>query len=473
MTHAVTPPDNTQANTQTEPSDDLPEGLWLAYYGDDFTGSTDVLEAFTAAGVPTVLFVQAPRPQDLARFPDARCVGLAGQSRGKSPAWMREHLPPVFDSLSALGAPIVQYKVCSTFDSAPEVGSIGQAIDLGVAHTRADWSPMVVGAPRLQRYQVFGHLFAAAQGEVWRIDRHPTMSRHPVTPMHESDLCVHLAQQTPRRIGLVNLAQMTQGQGDAGLQALRGADQPVVMLDVADALSQREAGRLVWQQRGPGVFSASSSGLQYALAEYWRSRGWLPATPSLPQAQPVPCIAVVSGSCSPMSAAQIDWAERNGFLTERLDVAKCLVPAQAEREIERLVALAQEAVARQVSPLVYSARGPDDPAVLGFDALVQQAGCDKAQGAERIGMALAEVMRRLLDRTDLRRIVVAGGDSSGAVASHLGVQAFTVAAGMAPGVPLCRAWSNNPRRDGLEIALKGGQLGAVSFYGDVRAGHVG
>ena len=455
-------------------TDRLPDGLWLAFYGDDFTGSTDVLEAFTASGVPTVLFLQPPRPQDLARFPEARCVGLAGQSRGKSPAWMREHLPPVFESLSSLGAPIVQYKVCSTFDSAPEVGSIGQALDLGVAQRQATWSPMVVGAPRLQRYQVFGHLFAAAQGEVHRIDRHPTMSRHPVTPMHESDLRVHLGRQTARRIGLVNLAQMTQGQGDAALQALQGADQPVVMLDVADPVSQREAGRLVWQQRGQGVFSASSSGLQYALVEYWRSRGWVPATPSLPQGQAVPCIAVVSGSCSPMSAAQIEWAEHSdGFLTERLDVGKCLNPQQAEQEIERLVALAADAVSRNVSPVIYSARGPDDPAVTGFDALVQNAGCEKSQATERIGMALAEVMRRLLDCTDLRRIVVAGGDSSGAVASHLGVQAFTVAAGMAPGVPLCRAWSDNPRRDGLEIALKGGQLGAVSFYGDVRAGRVG
>ena len=455
-------------------TDSLPDGLWLAFYGDDFTGSTDVLEAFTASGVPTVLFLQPPRPQDLARFPQARCVGLAGQSRGKNPAWMREHLPPVFASLSSLGAPIVQYKVCSTFDSAPEVGSIGQALDLGMAHSQAPWSPMVVGAPRLQRYQVFGHLFAAAQGEVYRIDRHPTMSRHPVTPMHESDLRVHLGQQTARRIGLVNLAQMTQGQGDAALQALQGPDQPVVMLDVADPASQREAGRLVWQQRGQGVFSASSSGLQYALVEYWRSRGWLPATPSLPQGQAVPCIAVVSGSCSPMSAAQIEWAEQNeGFVTERMDVGQCLDAAQAEQEIERLVALAVDAVSRNVSPVIYSARGPDDPAVTGFDALVQRAGCEKGQATERIGMALAEVMRRLLDRTELRRIVVAGGDSSGAVASHLGVQAFTVAAGMAPGVPLCRAWSDNPRRDGLEIALKGGQLGAVSFYGDVRAGRVG
>jgi len=170
----------------------------------------------------------------------------------------------------------------------------------------------------------------------------------------------------------------------------------------------------------------------------------------------VPCIAVVSGSCSPMSAAQIEWAEQHGFLTERLDVEKCLIPQQAEQEIERLVALAADAVSRNVSPVIYSARGPDDPAVTGFDVLVRRAGCEKAQGTERIGMALAEVMRRLLDRTNLRRIVVAGGDSSGAVASHLGVQAFTVAAGMAPGVPLCRAWSDNPRRDGLEIALKGG-----------------
>jgi uncharacterized protein YgbK (DUF1537 family) len=451
----------------------LPEGLLLAYYGDDFTGSTDVMEAFTAAGVATVLFLQPPRPKDLARFPGVRCIGVAGQSRGKSPAWMRAFLPQVFQSLSALRAPIVQYKVCSTFDSSPEVGSIGQAIDLGVQHTRAHWSPMVVGAPRLQRYQVFGHLFAAAQGEVWRLDRHPTMSRHPVTPMHESDLRVHLERQTPRRIGLVTLSHMAQGQSDNIWQSLQGPDQPVVMLDVADGLSQREAGRLIWQQRGEGVFSASSSGLQYALAEYWRSMGWLPAAPALPQAQAQVCIGVVSGSCSPMSAAQIDWAEQHGFLTERLDVSKCLDPLLAEQEIERLVNLATGAVARDVSPLIYSARGPDDPMVKGFEALVERSGSDKSQASERIGMALAEVMRRLLDRTALRRIVVAGGDSSGAVASHLGVQAFTVLAGMAPGVPLCRVWSDNPNRDGLEMALKGGQLGAPSFYGDVRAGRVG
>ena len=93
--------------------------LLLAYYGDDFTGSTDALEALTLAGVPTVLFFEPPTAQALRRFPDARAVGLAGHARGRSPAWMHEHLAPALAALAALGAPVLQYKVCSTFDSSP------------------------------------------------------------------------------------------------------------------------------------------------------------------------------------------------------------------------------------------------------------------------------------------------------------------------------------------------------------------
>ena len=173
-----------------------PSGLLLAYYGDDFTGSTDAMEAMTAAGVPTVLFLEPPARALLERFPGVRCVGLAGSSRGRSPEWMRAHLPAAFASLAALGAPILQYKVCSTFGSSPAVGSIGCAIDLGVPHRHGRWSPMVVGVPRLRRYQAFGNLFASVDGACYRLDRHPTMSRHPVTPMRESDLRIHLRAQT-------------------------------------------------------------------------------------------------------------------------------------------------------------------------------------------------------------------------------------------------------------------------------------
>ncbi len=447
-----------------------PDGLLLTYYGDDFTGSTDVMEAFTAAGVPTVLFLAPPRAEDLSRFKHMRCVGLAGLSRSQSPAWMQQHLPQALESLAALNAPILQYKVCSTFDSSSATGSIGQALDLGVRFVRENWSPMIVGAPRLQRYQVFGHLFAAAAGEVYRIDRHPTMSRHPVTPMDEGDLRLHLAKQTARRIDLIDMAQMAAGTAQQRLNSLRSEERPVVMVDVADAATQVEAGRLVWENRGQGLFSASSSGLQYALTAYWRSLGLLPAKPSLPATPKTDCIAVVSGSCSPMSAAQIAWAGDNGFHIARLDTASCLDATRWESEIERLVSGAVAQLSNGVSPVVFSAQGPDDPAVTGFDAVAKAAGFTREDAARKLGVTLAEIMRQILDRSSVRRIVVAGGDSSGAVASHLGIQALTVASAVAPGAPLCRAWSGQAKRDGLEIVLKGGQLGPVSFYGNVRDG---
>lgn len=451
-----------------------PQGLLLAYYGDDFTGSTDAMEAMTAAGVPTVLFLQPPTPAMLERFPQARCVGLAGSSRGRSPQWMDEQLPGALASLAALGAPILHYKVCSTFDSSPATGSIGRAIDLGLRCMPGRWVPMVVGAPRLKRYQAFGNLFAAVDGTAWRIDRHPTMSRHPVTPMHEADLRLHLAAQTARRIELVDLVQLKAGEGSARVQQLCADDVPAVFLDVVDEQTLQEAGRLVWEQRGDGVFTASSSGLQYALAAHWRSLGWLPAVaPGLPVAEPVSTIAAVSGSCSPVTAAQIRWARANGFFTERLHLPAVLRDDTTQEEIVRCVRNATGALQAGTSALVYSAEGPDDPAVTGFDALAAEAGIDRPAAARRVGEALAQVMRGLLDGTELRRVVVAGGDSSGEVASALGIAALSVVAAMAPGAPLCRAWSGNPRRDGLEIVLKGGQIGGDAFFGAVRAGHPG
>lgn len=448
----------------------LPAGLLLAYYGDDFTGSTDAMEAMTAAGVPTILFLDTPTPEALARFPEARCVGIAGSSRGRSAAWMREALPPAFASLAALGAPVLQYKVCSTFDSSPEVGSIGAAIDIGVGHMPGRWSPMVIGAPRLKRYQVFGNLFAAVDGVGYRLDRHPTMARHPVTPMDEADLRRHLARQTARRIELVDMLQLRAGEGSARIGMLSAEDTPVVLIDVLDDETLAAAGQLVWEARGEGVFTASSSGLQYALAAYWRSRGWLPPAPSLPAAGAVEAIAVVSGSCSPVTAAQIGWAREHGFHVERLDLLRALDPQAGLAEIERAADAAVQAIRRGRSAIVHSAEGPDDPVVRGFDDIAHRVGRPREDAAREVGRALAEVMRRMLDRTAVSRVVVAGGDSSGEVASALGIDALSVAAGVAPGAPLCRAWSSVAARDSLEIVLKGGQIGHADFFGAVRAG---
>ncbi|GAC1327133.1 MAG: four-carbon acid sugar kinase family protein [Collimonas sp.] len=450
----------------------LPDGLLLAYYGDDFTGSTDAMEVMAAAGLPTALFLQTPDEAMLQRFPDVRCIGVAGSSRGHSPDWMDAQLPEVFARLAGFKPPLMQYKICSTFDSSAQTGSIGRALDLGAGYMPGAWSPMIVGAPRLKRYQLFGNLFAAVDGAGYRLDRHPTMSRHPVTPMCESDLRRHLATQTQRRIELIDMVQLRDGAATDGacIARLQGTDTPVVLIDVLDEETLREAGRLVWEQRGAGVFSASSSGLQYALTAYWRSRGWIAQQPSLPAAGPVPVIAVVSGSCSPVTARQIAWARTHGFAVERLDLRTVLTAQTREAELARLVTLAAAAIDSGRSPLIYSAEGPDDVHVTGFDAIALEAGIGRSDAARQVGMALAEVMRRLLDVRPVARVAIAGGDSSGEVASALDIIALSVSAAMSPGAPLCRAWSDNPRRDGLEIVLKGGQIGGLSFFGDVLEG---
>ncbi len=88
--------------------------MLLTYYGDDFSGSTDVMEALTLGGVPAVLFLEPPTPQALQRFPDCKAVGVAGVSRSESPVWMDANLPAIFRALGDLGAPLCHYKVCST-----------------------------------------------------------------------------------------------------------------------------------------------------------------------------------------------------------------------------------------------------------------------------------------------------------------------------------------------------------------------
>ena len=105
--------------------------LLLTYYGDDLTGSTDSLEALELGGIPTVLFLESPTQEQLARFPEVRAVGMAGISRTMTPDEMDAALPGAFESLKNFGAPLTHYKVCSTFDSSPEIGSIGRATEIG------------------------------------------------------------------------------------------------------------------------------------------------------------------------------------------------------------------------------------------------------------------------------------------------------------------------------------------------------
>lgn len=185
----------------------LPDGPLVTWYGDDFTGAAAVMEVLTFAGLPAVLFLDIPNEKRLNRFAGYRGIGIAGAARSQSPIWMEQNLPPIFAALQRIGAPVSHYKICSTLDSSPTVGSIGKAIELALPVLGGAWHPIIVAAPRIGRYQAFGNLFASAGGLAVRLDRHPTMSRHPVTPMDEADVRLHLGRQTELPIGLIEVTR--------------------------------------------------------------------------------------------------------------------------------------------------------------------------------------------------------------------------------------------------------------------------
>src|SRR5690606_32182436 len=167
---------------------------------------------------------------------------LAGTSRSETPDWMQENLTPAFNWLKSLNAAIAHYKVCSTFDSAPQVGNIGKAVEIGKAVFDQTYVPLIVGAPQLKRYTAFGNLFAAYQGETYRIDRHPVMNRHPVTPMREADLRVHLSQQTRLETALADLAILAAHDADDRVSAIAKNAKGMLLFDVNDQETQLQAG---------------------------------------------------------------------------------------------------------------------------------------------------------------------------------------------------------------------------------------
>lgn len=453
-----------------QPVSSLPEGVLLAWYGDDFTGAAAVMEVMTLAGLPSVLFLEIPTRALLAKFSHCRGLGLAGVSRSKSPQWMEAHLPGIFETLSRWGAPIVHYKICSTLDSAPQVGSIGKAMELALRQFDQAWVPILTAAPAIQRYQLFGNLFAANQDKVYRLDRHPTMSRHPVTPMAEADVRAHLAQQTPSQIGLVDYLALKTGRGEQALQEALQAGCNLVAIDVADECSLAAAGSLVWNHRAKQLFVVGSQGIEYALLAHWRASGVSLENASVGPAAAVDRIAVVSGSCSPVTAGQIEWARGQGFQLIRVDARRAVDARSWEQAIGEATDEAVRAIGEARDPLVYSACGPDDPAVGAVLEAIETSGIGSGIVNLNIGMGMGRILDAIFRRTGVRRGVLAGGDTSGYGARVLGIKALTLSAPIVPGAALFRAHSEDPLHDTVEIALKGGQMGPPDFFGQVKHG---
>ena len=453
----------------------------LAFYGDDFTGSTDAMECLAAAGLRTVLFATPPSPEMLARFDELDAVGLAGNSRTFGPAEMEVRMPPILAALARFGAPILHYKVCSTFDSAPETGSIGKVMDLARDVLRTSTIPIVAGAPKLGRHSAFGTLFARhnVDGAVHRLDRHPTMSIHPVTPMHEADLRRHLAAQTGQRIALLSAPRIA-GSTVAARRALEAAlaDKPeALLIDLFDERDEVSVGTLLeTMATARQLFVVGSSGVEYALVAAWRQAGALPPEPPTLTAKPVGCLLVLSGSCSPATAAQITTALASGFAGIDIDpLALVTQPPDGPHAADLLHRIGEAASAGR-SMVVHSSTGPGDAREARLIEYFGGAGATPAEARLRSGRALTErlavLLARVLERTCFGRFVIAGGDTASAAIRGLGIDALEMVSPLAPGAPICRALAPGRALHGQEMVLKGGQIGSHAYFLQARDGRI-
>ncbi len=448
----------------------LPEGALVTWYGDDFTGAAAVMEVLTFSGLPAVLFLDVPDENMLQRFNGYRGLGIAGAARSYSPEWMDANLPPAFDAMARTGAPIAHYKICSTLDSSPTVGSIGRAVEIAESILGGTWHPLIVAAPQIGRFQVFGNLFARAGQGIYRLDRHPTMSKHPVTPMHEADVGLHLKQQTEIPVGLIDINAIGSGAGQSALDGERAEGNVLIAIDVLDETSLIEAGRVIWENRGERLLAVGSQGVEYALAAYWKSCGLIPNHAHASHIKPVDQMIAVSGSCSPVTAEQISWAEQNGFAGVRIDPALAVDKIAWENEIERAASEALSFLDEGSDPLVFTAMGPEDPATQAYQQAVSASGRQVEDINAAVGSGLGKLLRNLMDRTGAKRGVVAGGDTSSHATNELGLCALTAVGLISPGASVCAAHPLDPATETFELALKGGQMGEPDYFGQVKSG---
>lgn len=440
--------------------------LLLTFYGDDFTGSTDALEQLTLAGIRTALFIEPPTPAQLKRFPNLQAIGVAGMTRALPPAAMKKELSGALEKLKKLRARHVHYKVCSTFDSSPEIGSIGCVLELAPKIFRAPFVPLLVAAPALGRFTIFGTHFArygiGSAGAVHRLDRHPSISRHPVTPMTEADLRLHLARQTKKKIALFEILKLVQPekQVHAELERMLREKSDVILFDALNVEHLARIGKLLdgfASERRP-LFLIGSSGVEAALAALWQRKNKVPR-PATPAKQ----ILIGSGSCSPVTLGQIKWAIKNGFIGVPMEAGLLAAPKTRNPAIQAASALAIKVLNSGRSVILYTCRTGADQRV------ARQL---KNKTASIFGTALGQAMGKILAQSAVKRICVAGGDTSSYAARALGISALEMVAPLTPGAPLCRAHAPGSPMDGREIVFKGGQVGAENYFETLKRGSI-
>lgn len=446
--------------------------LLIAFYGDDFTGSTDALESLSLAGIRTVLFIDAPTESQLANYNGLQAIGVAGMTRSMRPEKMEDILGEAYAKLRELKPRHVHYKVCSTFDSSPAMGSIGKAIETGSRIFGSTFVPLLVAAPSLGRYCVFGNLFArmgiGSSGTIHRLDRHPSMMNHPTTPSDESDLRMHLQKQTKKKIALVDILQIERPikETEEVLSKLVENNAEIVLFDALYASQIERIGEILDAQaeKQTPLFSVGSSGVGSALASFWKEEGLTVSNKIQHITASSSPILVVSGSCSPVTSAQINASISAGFAEIPIDPEAFRTPESNSLFKSDYVNIALKYVEQGKNVIIHTSRGADDERLGAARRVFESGGLNQSDSAFLYGTLLGQIAREVAAKANIKRVVIAGGDTSSYAARAMGIESVEMIATFAPGAPLCQARAPGSSIDGLEVNFKGGQVGKDNYF---------
>ena len=380
--------------------------LRAAFYGDDFTGSVDALLQFARRGWTGRLFVGLPTADALGRAAaEVDVVGIAGIARSLPTADLEGEVRPVLEALVALGPKFLQYKACSTADSSPSIGSIGRVLEIGREVAGAQTVPLVFAQPDFGRYTLHG---------------------------------VHFAHQTDLPIGSIPFTAY----GDDLADQLRRSDAAAVVLDAAIDEHLESIGHAI-ALLAPPVFAIGSGGLSLAIA----AADGAPAIALPTHGDAAGPVLALSGSRSAQTRRQMDAAAAAGWFIQPLELEASRAAAQLDWVLSALRAGQSVGLTSDDADL----SGVNRPAL---EAIAEAAGA-MAAGAAAAGAT--------------RRLIVCGGDTSSRVTRLLGVESLSIAANPWGNVVLLHAHAADTAIDGLELLLKGGQVGSDELFESVRA----
>ncbi|QOZ10995.1 3-oxo-tetronate kinase [Bradyrhizobium sp. CCBAU 51765] len=415
--------------------------LALGCIADDYTGASDLANTLTRAGLRTVQTIGVPADDLALPEVDAVVVSLKSRSIEAGLAVSRSRAAETW--LRGRGARHVLFKICSTFDST-DAGNIGPVMDA----LRADCGEAVVlvtpAFPETGRTVYQGNLFVGAVP----LNESP-LKDHPLNPMHDSNLVRVLARQSNTQIGLVDLATVTRGAEAvrARLAELAGKGIGAAIIDAVFDRDLETIGLVAAEHR----LSVGASGIGLGLARALVSTGSVKAAAisdaGAPVGGPAACLA---GSCSQATLQQIANAER---IMPVLHLDPDRIIARAD-EVQRALDWAAPRLA-DGPVLIASSSTPDQVA-----ALQARHGRDAAGHA--IEQAMADIAESLV-KSGVRRLIVAGGETSGAVVDRLKIPGFLVGVEIAAGVPVLRAVG---AASDMLLALKSGNFGGAEFFSD-------